>query len=74
MLPGDAWRPNRHRSTAIWWEMLQVAGHQRLRAYLDGNLQEYRVIRVRRGSVRPWQRGNMFLELQDCEKGILPSL
>ena len=73
MLPGDTWRPDSHRPAAVRREMFQVAAHQRSQGCPEGNLQEYRVIRVRRGPGRPGQRGDMFLELQDSKKGILPS-
>lgn len=53
--------------------MLQVAAHQRSQGCEEGHLQEYRVIRVGRVPVWPWQRGDVFLELQDGKKGILPS-
>ncbi len=52
MLPGDAWGLNSHRTAAVRWEMLQVAGHQRSRAYSDGNLQEYRVMSSTSGGAR----------------------
>lgn len=74
MLPGGTWRPNRHRTAAVGRKVLQVACHQRLQACPEGNLQEYRVVRVGRGVVRPGQGGDVFLELQNCEEGVLPRL
>ena len=73
MLPGDTWRPDSHRPAAVRREMFQVTAHQRSWGCQEGSLQEYRVIRVRRVPVRPGQRGDVFLELQDSKKGILPS-
>ena len=72
MLPGGAWRPDRHRTAAAGRKVLQVARHQRSQVCLEGDLQEYRVICVERGLVRPGQGGDVFLKLQNCEEGVLP--